>query len=140
MRVVFDTNIFISALHFKKGIPRTLLGRVISGQLTLITSKQILAEVRGVLRMKFGYSIEMLDHFEELLMDIATIVDPQVKVSAISRDPDDNLVLECAIEGNATAVVSGDKDLIDLHRYENIQIYTPREFLEILTVKGKEYV
>lgn len=128
-RVVFDTNIFISAIHFRSNNPRKLLKLATQGWFHLIISKKIIAEIRGVLRVKFSYDKEMLDLLEELIMETAEMVEPTKRITVIKSDPDDNMVLECAAEGRADIIVSGDKDLLDVREYKGIKIITAREAL-----------
>jgi len=126
-RVVFDTNIYISALLFA-GIPRKLLHMADVGAFQLIISKQILAEFRGVLRIKFDYETEQLDIMENLLLSISLVVEPKKKINRIIVDPTDNRILECAVEGNADYIVSGDKHLLQLENYHSIKIISPAEY------------
>jgi|SRR3989344_6443 len=130
INAVFDTNIYISALHFNSRIPRRLLESADKGNFLLIISPQILAELRGVLRVKFGYSPQKLDLLEELLKFSCKIVDPKIRVRVVKDDPDDDKIIECAIDGEAVVIVSGDRHLLKLKSYKGIRIINPREFWE----------
>lgn len=132
IRVVFDTNIFISALHFRSSIPRRLLELAEENFFRLMISKQILAEIRGVLSVKFGYESEKLDALEELLLPICEIVEPITRLKVVKNDPDDDKIIECAMDGAADYLVSGDKHLLNLRKYKKIVVVNPREFLENL--------
>jgi len=131
-RIVFDTNIYISALLFS-GIPRKLLHMADVGVFQLIVSKQILAELRGVLRVKFDYETEQLDIIENLLTSLSLVVEPQKRINRIIIDPPDNRILECAKEGNADYIISGDKHLLRLRTYKRIKIISPSEYMTILS-------
>jgi len=131
-RIVFDTNIYISALLFS-GIPRKLLHMADVGVFQLIVSKQILAELRGVLRVKFDYETEQLDVIENLLLSISLVVEPKKRINRITVDPSDNRILECAEEGNADYIVSGDKHLLRLRIYSTIKIITPSDYWIIVS-------
>lgn len=130
LRIVLDTNIYISALHFKSSLPRKILLLAISGKFQQIVSKELLAEIRGVLTTKFHYDTSHLEVLEALLLESCEVVDPSIRISVVSRDPDDNMILECAVAGKADCIVSGDYDLVQLKAYKEIPILTAREFLE----------
>src|SRR3989344_6804850 len=128
LKVVFDTNILISALHFKSSIPRKLLETAYGNQFQIVISRQILAELRGVLRVKFGYETYKLNLLEELLISICKLVDPKNRIRVVKDDSDDDKIIECAIEGNAKNVISGDKHLLKIRNFRGIDIITAREF------------
>lgn len=132
MRVVLDTNIYISALHFKSGIPRLLLQEAISQKFQLLISKEILAEIRGVLSVKFLYEDSKLDLLENLLLEICKLTEPRRRIRFVKKDPDDDKIIECAFAGEADLIVSGDKHLLELKKYGKIKIITAKEFWEIL--------
>lgn len=129
-RVVFDTNIYISAFHFPQSAPRELLSLAGAAIFRLLISKQILAEIRGVLCVKFKYELSKLDLAEELLLGICELVEPKTRIAYIKKDPDDDKILECAFEGKADCIVSGDKHLLEIKEYKGIKIIMAREFLD----------
>jgi len=131
-RVVFDTNIYISALHFQSSIPRRILELADASAFCLLLSKQIIAELRGVLRVKFKYELSKLDLMEELILSIVELVEPKSRINFIKADPDDDKILECAVEGKANFVVSGDKHVLNIREYKGIKIVSARNFLEII--------
>lgn len=130
IRVVFDTNIYISALHFQGSIPRRILELADVNAFRLLISKQIIAELRGVLRVKFKYELTKLDLMEELILSISQVMEPKNKIKYIKADPDDDRILECAVEGKANFVVSGDRHLLEIKEYKGIKIISARNFLE----------
>ena len=95
-----------------------------------IGTLQIIAEIRGVLRVKFQYTLSKLDLMEELLSAICEIVEPKMRINIIKKDPDDDKILECDYEGKADLIVSGDKHLLQLKNFKGIEIVTAREFLD----------
>lgn len=129
-KVVFDTNIYISALHFQGSIPRRILELADASAFRLLISKQIIAELRGVLRVKFKYELPKLDLMEELILSICEIVDPKIRINFIKEDSDDDKILECAVEGKADFVISGDRHLLEAKEYKGIKIINARTFLE----------
>ena len=128
--VVFDTNIYISALHFQGSIPRKILELVDAGNFQLFISKQIIAELRGVLRVKFKYELSKLDLMEELILSISQVVEPRIKIKFIKEDPDDDRILECAVEGKADFIVTGDRHLLQIEEFRGIKITSARVFME----------
>ena len=97
-RIVLDTNVLISAILFG-GLPRRVLEKVISGEIDCTLSFAILDELRDVLqRSKFGFSPEQTIAIIDELHAICEIVNPARRIRTIKADPDDNRILECAIE------------------------------------------
>jgi len=129
-RTVFDTNIYISALHFQGSIPRKILELADASVFRLLISKQIIAEIRGVLRIKFKYELPKLDLMEELILSICEVVEPKSRINFIKEDPDDDMILECAVEGQADFIVSGDRHILEIKEYKGIKIISARDFLE----------
>lgn len=128
-RVVLDTNVLVSALVFG-GTPRKVLRLAVSGAMKLIISEILLEELKGVLEgPKFRYLPNVTQLILNELLLIAEIVVPSLKIDHITSDPDDNRILECAVEGDADMIVSGDSDLLDLKEFRGIPILTPAEFL-----------
>lgn len=130
-RVVFDTNIYISALLFSDGIPRKIFRLAQKGEFSLLISKSIMAEIRGVLHTKFDYDFSMLEILETLLLELCSLIEPKARLFVVKEDPDDNKMLECALEGGANIIVSGDRHLLELGKYQEIVIMTARDFFEM---------
>jgi putative PIN family toxin of toxin-antitoxin system len=129
MRVVADTNVFISALMFG-GLPGRFLDLALNRRFTLVTSKSLLDELDEKLRGKFAVSEHDALVIREKLEDHANLVDPDFELNAVPDDPDDNRVLECAVAGKANFIVSGDRHLLRIGCYEGIAIVKVRQFLE----------
>lgn len=129
MRVVPDTNVLVSAIVFG-GPPGRLIELAAEGHLQLVLSPPLMDELREVLRRKFGFSDAAGYQAETLLRRISTVVEPQREVAIIIEDPEDNRVLEAALAGDAEAIVSGDRHLLNLGRFGNIPIMSPRELLK----------
>ena len=129
MRVVFDTNIFVSALIFPESSADKALHRIIQGEDQLIISKAILDELLGVLARKFSRDREALARVALFLDDIALTIKPGHRVKILSDDAD-NRILECAVSGGADIIVSGDHELLALGDYNGIQILSLRKYIE----------
>jgi putative PIN family toxin of toxin-antitoxin system len=130
LRVVLDTNVLISAILFG-GKPRLILEKAIRGEVRLCLSEPILDELKGVLqRSKFDYSPEVIQFILRELMGIADFVNPSETLNVVLEDPEDNRILECAVEAEANCVISGDFHLLKLSRYRNIEVLNVAAFLE----------
>jgi putative PIN family toxin of toxin-antitoxin system len=137
-RVVADTNVFISALMFG-GLPGRFLDLALGRRFALITSKVLLDELDEKLRGKFAVSERDALAIRAKLEGNATIVDPDFELHAAAEDPDDNRVLECAVAAKADLIVSGDRHLLRIGRYEGIAVVTVRQFLETTGVERAEF-
>lgn len=130
VRVVLDTNVWISALNFG-GKPAEILKLAVQKQIRLYSSQTLFAELVGVLRKKFSYSDGRVENLETLFKKRVKFREPKITLNVIKTDPADNRVLECALEVEADFIVSGDKDLLDIGSYKDIKIVKPTEFLEL---------
>lgn len=128
MRVVFDTNIFVSALIFPGSQAEEALARVIEATDHLILSKPILDELLGVLAHKFSRDREELARVAVWLGGVAEWVRPTRRLSVAAEEAD-NRILECALAGGAEVIVTGDKGLLQLGSFEGIQIVTLKRYL-----------
>jgi uncharacterized protein len=128
VRVVFDTNILVSALVLPSGRAAEALARIVDGGDRLLLSKPILDELLGVLARKFSRDREELARVAVWLEELAEWVRPTRRVTAAADEPD-NRILECASAGRADAIVTGDKALLQLKNFEGIDVLTLREYL-----------
>jgi putative PIN family toxin of toxin-antitoxin system len=129
IRVVLDTNVIVSALVFG-GIPRGVLELAEARQCQFFYSEPIQTEVRRVLSEKFDWPQTMLREALPPLWSVGQLVVPRTTIDAVPDDPDDNRILECAVEAQAQFVVSGDRHLLSLQNYKSISIVTPRQFIQ----------
>ena len=136
MRVVLDTNVYISALMFG-GLPGALLDLALLKSFTTLTSEALLDELAEKLYGKFAVSTEDVGIIRARIAATAIVVTPKETLHVITDDPDDNRVLECAISGNADIVVSGDRHLLTLGSYQDIPILRVRAFMERLEEGGE---
>jgi putative PIN family toxin of toxin-antitoxin system len=127
MRVVLDTNIYVSGLGYG-GKPELVLDEMGLAEYTLLVSEDILMELEEVLSLKFGWSPRSVASALTRIRDAAEMVSPQQTVSECA-DPDDNRILEAALEGEADCIVSGDKHLLRMKSFRGIQILTASDFL-----------
>jgi putative PIN family toxin of toxin-antitoxin system len=140
-RVVLDTNVFISGILSSKNPPGKILKLISSGHFQLIASEAIIREIEKVLYYpKIIKFIEKrgrshADAFEifENLIKLAVITPGKIKISAIEKDPSDNIFLSAGVEGRADFIVSGDAHLTDLGNYRDVRIINPSEFIKIIS-------
>ena len=129
MRVVFDTNILVSAIVFPGGSAEKALHRIIEGADYLLISKPLLHELLEVLGRKFSRDREELSRVAVFLGDLGEMSHPQSKVQVLDDDPD-NRILECAVAGQADVIVTGDRAMLELQRYQNIEIISLKSYLD----------
>lgn len=129
MKVVFDTNVLVSALALPGGKADKALRRIIAAQDQLLISRPILDELLGVLARKFSRDQEELARTAVFVSDLARTIKPRQKLSVLSDEPD-NRILECALAGAADLIVTGDKALLQLKTYRNVRVVSLREYLE----------
>ena len=130
MKVVFDTNVFVSALTLPRGSAARALDRVVRGGHQLCISKPIVDELLRVLARKFARDREELARVAVFLSDLGVLIRPTHRVRVL-EDPADDRVLECALAGRADAIVTGDKAMLRLGTHGGVRIITLRGFLEI---------
>ena len=131
MRAVFDTNVLISAFIFPTSTPRRAFDFALDHGKLLI-SLPLLRELYGVLQYpnfdQYASPAQRLQ-FVNLVTDVGTLTTITVHLQ-VARDPKDNFVLELAVSGGASVIISGDNDLLTLGRYDSIPIRTPAQFLQ----------
>ncbi len=136
LRVVFDTNILLSAILYG-GIPLELLNLWQKERaFELIISPEILAELVAKLRTKFGLPTNLVQEWRELLSRNIIRVLPEY-LTQICRDDKDNKIIDTAISGNAHYIITGDEDLLTLKSYQRTKIIKARNFLDLLKEKRK---
>lgn len=139
MKITVDTNVLISAT-FWNGDSQKIIELVEDKKITLVLSKGILKEYAEVLQYKdiqekvVGHNLA-LKHSILKIAQISTIVQPQEKLSIVKDDPNDNIILECALEGKVDYIISQDKHLLKCNGFEGIKILTPKDFLTLFYQK-----
>ena len=136
MRVVLDTNTVVSGFLWENP-PRRLIDAATEDRITLYTSEALIEELTGILpRPKFARRLAEKQLSIPALIEryrvLADIVAPALLSRAVSKDPDDNLVLATALAASSELIVSGDADLLTLGSFRNIRILTPQQVLSLL--------
>ena len=127
MRVVFDSNIFISAFVFPGSMAERAIVKIIEGDDSLYISKEILDEVLSVLSSKFSRDTEAISRVALNLSELAEFVSPTEKIRVL-RDEPDNRILECAVCADADIIVTGDKEMLKLREHGEIGMMSLKEY------------
>jgi putative PIN family toxin of toxin-antitoxin system len=131
MRVVFDTNVLVSALMFEDSMPAQAFFSIIKNGEVLI-STALITEIHEVIyRPKFDKYItdSQREDFMLALVDSGTLIEVTESID-VCRDPKDNMILELAVSGKAKKIVTGDSDLLELNPFQEIEILNPQTFLK----------
>ena len=132
LRVVLDTNVYVSAFTFPRGLLFPIWRHARAGIYRLLISPAIVRELAYTLRGQFAWSEPKITRQLKLLVRISELVTPDTVPEVIERDPSDNHILGCALAGEADLIVTGDRDLLHLKSYQGIGIVRPADFLRTL--------
>lgn len=130
IRAVADTNVYISALNFGGTADEVLaLGR--RQAITIFISPPILKEIEGVLVRKFKWSPKRAKEAITNIQEFTELVHPKERIGVIKGDEPDNRILECAHEAKAHFIITGDRHIQKLRKFQGIIILSPKEFLKL---------
>jgi putative PIN family toxin of toxin-antitoxin system len=129
-RAVPDTNIIISAI-FWSGKPCEVVAGGLKGEYDMITSPEIIYEVSSKLRNKFQFPDDKIQEIMNIMFALFHLVNPTTKIDIV-RDKTDNKIIECAVDGKADFIITGDPDLLAIKEYKGIKIIKAEEFLKII--------
>jgi uncharacterized protein len=140
MILVLDTNVVISGMLSPEGPAAEITRRWEKGEFDVVVSPELLAELGGALQYPkvakyIQFSQEELSSFLQRYANSAVSVSLETRLEVIEDDPDDNRVLECAVAGGASFIVSGDKHFLALKEYEGIVMLSPAAFLAFFDAK-----
>lgn len=130
-RVACDTNVLVSAF-IAGGPPSRIIEETVDGNLDLVLLEPAMIELVRILSQKLGFSIERLKEVQALLSDIAieSQQTPSQEPEALTGDPDDDMILACAVEAQVEVLISGDrKHLLPIGEHRGVRILTPQAFL-----------
>ena len=137
IKVAADINVYISAVLFG-GKPEEIRKFARGGKIELLISETILAEMAGILKRKFNWLDWQISEVIKDIRAITILITPTSTLSVIKEDEPDNRVLECAAEGKAQYVISGDEHhLQPLKEYRGIKILSPAQFIELMKLEKK---
>ncbi len=134
-RLVIDSNVWIAALISPAGTARQLVDAVLDNDIDVLMSEATFAELVSRLdRTKFDRYREpqSWNSFLTALVELAEWHEDAGTAAGTSRDVDDDKFLALAVTGQADAIISGDRDLLELVSHEGIPILSPAQFLQHL--------
>lgn len=128
MRAIFDTNVLIAAF-LTEGLCSRLMIRARKQEFSLVLCDDIIIEFEGILKKKFKINSADVSEISTIVSEAASeIIHDLSPVPNICRDPNDNMIIACAVDAQAGYIVTGDEDLLILKKYKNIVIINPRNF------------
>lgn len=129
VRIVLDTNILVSGLLYN-GKPRRLLDLAVNGKIGLVSSTEMIDELNAVLsREKFGLSKEEQAIMVDFVIRLSKITALKSKFKAVKEDPDDDIVINTAYDGDADYIVTGDRAILALKKFGKTSIVKASEML-----------
>ncbi len=132
MRVVLDTNIFISGIHWKGASEKILLAWI-NNKFELVSSNKILEEIaRTLINFKIPLPNEDIKHWINIIASKSLITEPTEKIEIVKDDPDDNKFIEVAVSSGSEYIVTYDNHLLKIKEFRDVKIITPEEFLRII--------
>src|SRR3989338_1302236 len=132
MKITVDTNFLISATQWDYSVAHKLLKKLILSDAEIFTTQDILDETAEVLERDFEYSKDEAENIIERILLFVKLIEPKQKIDAIKDDPDDNKVIECAVESSSDYIVTYDGHLLKLEEYKGIEIVKPEEIFKEL--------
>ena len=131
MKVVLDTNIYLSGLIFKGSYPEQVLNLARQRQIEVFSSDFILSEIKKNLVVKFKYTESQSGLFIDEILKFSQVVIPTSKVQIIQTKIEDNKILECAVDSKSKYLITGDKKhLLPLKSFQSVKIVSAKEFIE----------
>ena len=135
LRVVLDTNVWISGIFFARGFPAKILEAWRDGRFDVVVTPGLVAELSSVLLRKakrFDVDPALADGWLGYIKTYALRVDVDVELPVHSRDPHDDMFLAAALTGQVDYLITGDQDLLVLGQIGSIPIVSPRAFAAVL--------
>ena len=133
LKVVLDANIYISSIFWELGNPHKIIKKALDKKIQAFITLEILQDVEKVMRRDFNEPEEMIKGQISLILTYAEIVAPKDVGNAVKEDSDDDMILRCSKSINADYIVSGDRHLLKLKKFQNTKIVLPKEFMDILS-------
>jgi len=143
MIVVLDTNVIVSSLLSPAGPTAGVIRHWEANDFDVVISTHLLGELEGALGYPRVVKVlkltqDEISSFLKYLSTITAVVGPELRLAVNEKDPDDNRILECAVAGNASYVITGDKHLLEIKEYQGIVILSPSGFLTLLEIEKKK--
>ncbi|MBU3913249.1 MAG: putative toxin-antitoxin system toxin component, PIN family [Nanoarchaeota archaeon] len=128
-KIVFDTNVLISSTLWDNSVAQKFLFKCIKENVQIFSSQEIIEEYKEILARDFDYKEQEIGEIFERVLQFLNLVTPSKKVDVVKEDPDDNTIIECALESKAEYIISYDKHLLKLKEFQGIKIVRPEEAL-----------
>ncbi len=133
MRVVLDTNVFISGIFWEGNFCSQIIGEWRKGKFQLVNSPKLIEEFLETLgSFKISMPKEMIQEWKNIIIENSVIVNPIITINAVKDDPEDNKLVEAAVCGRADFIITQDKHLLKLKEYNKIKILKPEEAILVL--------
>ncbi len=129
MKLVLDTNVLISATLWDNSVSHKLLIKLIENNVELFTTLDIINEYKKAVMRDFQYGEEKVNEIIEKLLSFMKLIERSSKIEFIKEDPDDNKILECAMDSGSEYILSYDNHLLKIQEYEGINILRPDDFI-----------
>ena len=127
MVVTFDTNVLLSATLWDGSVAQKLLFDLINQDVKIYSTTEILLEYQEVLKRDFDLSDEEVSEIMEKVLAFTTLVKPTEREKLVKDDPDDDKIIDCALESNSRYIITYDNHLLNLKEYNGIRIIRPEE-------------
>ncbi|MBI3032041.1 putative toxin-antitoxin system toxin component, PIN family [Candidatus Woesearchaeota archaeon] len=134
IRVVLDTNIFISGIFWEGNYSSQIIDAWRNGKILMVSSTEIVEELVETLKdFKIKMSDKMIQEWQKMIIENAVIVVPTETLDIVKNDPKDNKFFEAALAGNAAYIISQDKKhILSIAEFQGIKTIHPQEFVKLL--------
>ncbi|PIZ82801.1 putative toxin-antitoxin system toxin component, PIN family [Candidatus Pacearchaeota archaeon CG_4_10_14_0_2_um_filter_05_32_18] len=132
MRIVLDTNVFISGIFWDGNFCSKIIDKWKNEEFELVSSLEIIEELLNTLKhFKIQLDEETIESWRNVIIERAIIAESSERLDVIKEDPNDNKFLETAIAGKADFIITQDNHLLKVKRLNNVMILNPEEFLKL---------
>ncbi len=132
MKFTVDTNFLVSATQWDYSFAHKLLIKLLEKEAQIFTTEKVLHEFSEVLERDFQYSIQEVDNIIEKVKLFLILIETFSKIEIIKEDPDDNKILECALDSGSEYILTYDKHLLKFKKFRGIKIKKPEDFLKLI--------
>lgn len=129
MKITPDTNFFISSTQWNYSVAHKLFVKLIEKDAQIFTTKDILDEFSKVLARDFEYTMVEIDAILEKLILVVTLIGTTSKLDVVKEDPEDNKIIECALDSKSDYIITYDTHLLNIKQFQNIRIVKPEDFI-----------
>jgi putative PIN family toxin of toxin-antitoxin system len=131
-KIVFDTNVLISSTLWDNSVAQKFLFKCVRENVKIFSSQEIIEEYKEILARDFDYKEQEIGEVLERVLQFLTLITPSKKVDVVREDPDDNVIIECALESRAEYIISYDKHLLKIKEFQGTKIVRPEEAISLI--------